>query len=107
MTDSFDRLEQELSAMRPRHIHGELIERIGATLERRPSNDGMLKCSMGFGAVAASIIAGLLCLEPRTFTAAPPLQTNEAMRFARSENFPQAFAWMDRHSQLNIHLENP
>lgn len=106
MTEPTRKLENELSDLRPRPLSEELIDRIEASLLKNRSGDRLLKFSMTFGTLAASVIVTLLWIEPRdpasTFTPA-----STASHTAKPGDPPQIFAWADRHLQLNDRRETP
>jgi len=70
VTDPIEKLEKELGAMRPREISQTLGKRIKAAIAAEESapglvlGDRLLIASMGCGALAACVIAGIL-LAPR------------------------------------------
>jgi len=71
MTNRLDRLEAELSGMRPCEVPAELIERIGSSLNgigspRSPWPDRCLLSAMGMGALAACVIVAILLGLART-----------------------------------------
>ena len=88
MTDSLNRLERELSAMRPRAFAEELVDRIESRLAppRRRWADASLLSAMSAGVIAACVIAVILLSEPTgALPALPaPHASAEAPRFGDS-----------------------
>src|SRR5438552_565733 len=78
MSDSLDEFELELSRLRPQSLSQGLTRRVAAQLDKptAPSTgDRCLVTFMGAGALAASVIVGLLSwdlLENRSPTVSPP-----------------------------------
>lgn len=109
MTEPSRTLERELAAMRPRRPSIELIARIESGIaagESQPQRDRLLMFSMSLGVLAASVIAFMWLMEPRT--AVPmALPANMAASLSTPGDVPQAFAWADRRLQLDNPLENP
>src|SRR5438132_1303915 len=67
VTDRLDRLEAELSAMRPRAVSPELAGRIESSITNvnaRPWGDRFLLSSMASGAIAACVIVAVLATQP-------------------------------------------
>lgn len=75
MTDPLERLELELSSLRPRPPAAELIERIGAAVENAapsPWPDRCLAAAMLSGALAACVIVAMFVAQP---SVSAPAQT--------------------------------
>ena len=81
MNETFDDLESELSRLRPARLPASAAERIAAELDRPARatlGDRVLMMFMGSGALAASVIVGLLFLQvvderPPGNAAPPPM----------------------------------
>ena len=62
MNESFDKVEKDLAALRPRALPRELVERVTEELDRPPVRwaDRVLASFVGAGALAACVIVGVV-----------------------------------------------
>src|SRR4051812_18463378 len=82
MTDQPSKLEQELLAMRPRPIRGDMLDEISQSMKqtRRVLSDWCLIGAMGSGLAAACVIGAMLSIQlfesvpSPVFSAAPVAQ---------------------------------